>query len=483
VANPPSKQPLLTLLKQARAFGLGILLATQNPVDLDYKGLSNTGTWLLGRLQTERDKARVLEGLEGAAASQGAKFDRQAMEQTLAGLGNRIFLMNNVHDDEPTILETRWAMSYLRGPLTRTQIKTLMDPVKAQMPKTPAAAPAAQAPSFAATSAAPAAAAGPARQAAGGAGRPVIPPDVAQYFVPARGSQAGSTVYYKPAVLGVAQVHFIDTKSGVDMADDTSAVTDITDDPIPVNWDNARDAGFSISDLEKAPREGAQFGTLPPIAGKARSYDTWSKEFTTWLYGSKKYELFKSPTYKQISKPGESERDFRIRLGQSAREQRDDMVDKLKQKYQAKINAMGEKLRVAQQAVDREAEQQKQQQMQTVINVGSTLLGAFLGKGIGAGTVGRASTSVKSAGRIFKERDDVNRAKDTVETRQQALDELEKEFKAEMDELAARTDPASEDLQKISLRPAKKDISVKLVGLAWLPYWRAQDGTVSAAWQ
>ncbi|MFA5077965.1 MAG: DUF87 domain-containing protein [Dehalococcoidia bacterium] len=482
VANPPSKQPLLTLLKQARAFGVGILLATQNPVDLDYKGLSNTGTWMLGRLQTERDKARVLEGLEGAAATQGAKFNRQAMEQTLAGLGNRIFLMNNVHDDEPTIFETRWAMSYLRGPLTRNQIKTLMDPIKAQMPKAPAAA--AAAPSFAAASPGQAAAApAPARQTAGQAGRPVIPPDVAQYFVPARGSQTGSTVYYKPAVLGVAQVHFIDAKSGVDMADDNAAVTDITDDPIPVNWDNARDAGFSISDLEKAPREGAQFGNLPAIAGKSRSYDTWSKEFATWLYGSKKYELFKSPTYKQVSKPGESERDFRIRLGQSAREQRDDMVDKLKQKYQTKINAMEEKLRIAQQTVDREAQQQKQQQMQTVINVGSTLLGAFLGKGIGAGTVGRASTSVKSAGRIFKEKDDVNRAKETVETRQQALDQLEQEFKAEMDELSARIDPASEELQKISLRPAKKDISVKLVGLAWLPYWRAQDGTISAGWQ
>jgi len=481
VANPPSKQPLLTLLKQARAYGVGILLATQNPVDLDYKGLSNTGTWLLGRLQTERDKARVLEGLEGAAATQGAKFNRQAMAQTLAGLGNRIFLMNNVHADEPTIFETRWAMSYLRGPLTRNQIKILMDPVKAQMPRPPAAATAAQAPAFAAASPVQAeVAAAPARQVSG---RPVIPPDVSQYFVPARGSQAGSTIYYRPAVLGVAQVHFIDTKSGVDMVDDTTATTDITDNPIPVNWDSARDAGFSISDLEKAPREGAQFGPLPAIAGKARSYDGWSREFATWLYGSKKFELLKSSTYKQVSKPGESERDFRIRLGQSAREQRDDMVEKLKQKYQTKINAMEEKLRVAQQTVDREAEQQKQQQMQTVINVGSTLLGAFLGKGIGAGTVGRASTSVKSAGRIFKEKDDVNRAKDTVATRQQALDELESEFKAEMDELAARIDPASEELQKISLRPAKKDIAVKLVGLAWLPHWRAQDGTVSPAWQ
>jgi hypothetical protein len=350
------------------------------------------------------------------------------------------------------------------------------------MPKTPAAA--AQAPAFTAPQPGQAAAsAAPARQTAGPSGRPVIPPDVSQYFVPARGSQAGNILLYRPAVLGVAQVHFMDAKSGIDTTDDTAAVTDITDDPIPVNWDNAREAGFSISDLEKAPREGAQFGTLPAPAGKARSYDNWSKEFVTWLYGSKKYELLKSPTYKQVSKPGESERDFRVRLGLSAREQRDDMVDKLKQKYQAKINALEEKVRISQQAVDREAQQQKQQQMQTVINVGATLLGAFMGKGLSTGTVGRASTSMKSAGRIMKEKDDVDRAKDSVATHQQTLDELETEFKAEMDQLAARIDPASEELQKISIRPAKKDIVVKLVGLAWLPFWRSQDGSVTAGWQ
>ncbi|MER3424952.1 MAG: ATP-binding protein, partial [Nitrospiraceae bacterium] len=127
VANPPSKAPLLTLLKQARAFGVGVVLATQNPVDLDYKGLANTGTWFIGRLQTERDKARVLDGLEGAAAGSGQRFDRQRMEQILAGLGSRIFLMNNVHEDAPEVFETRWTLSYLRGPLTRAQIKKLMD--------------------------------------------------------------------------------------------------------------------------------------------------------------------------------------------------------------------------------------------------------------------------------------------------------------------------------------------------------------------
>ncbi len=129
-ANPPSKLPMLTLLKQARAFGLGCVLATQNPVDLDYKGLSNCGTWFLGRLQTERDKMRVLEGLEGAAATTGSTFDRQQMEQTLAGLGSRVFLMNNVHEDAPTVFRSRWALSYLRGPVSRQQIEVLMAPLK-----------------------------------------------------------------------------------------------------------------------------------------------------------------------------------------------------------------------------------------------------------------------------------------------------------------------------------------------------------------
>jgi hypothetical protein len=139
VAEPPSKRPMLNLLKQARAFGLGVVLATQNPVDLDYKGLANTGTWFLGRLQTDRDKQRVLDGLEGAAAAQSAAFDRKPMEELLAGLTNRVFLMNDVHEDGPVVLESRWAMSYLRGPLTRDQIKVLMNDRRPQPAPTAAA--------------------------------------------------------------------------------------------------------------------------------------------------------------------------------------------------------------------------------------------------------------------------------------------------------------------------------------------------------
>ncbi len=194
VAEPPSKRPMLTLLKQARAYGLGVVLTTQNPVDLDYKGLANAGTWFLGRLQTERDKERVLEGLEGVAATAGGAFDRASMEKTLAGLQSRIFLLHSVHEDAPVVFQTRWAMSYLRGPMTRQQIKLLMDP------RRPAAAQA-SAPAFVSGAAS---MGGSAPVAA--ASIPTTGPDVPVIYLPARGSApAGSSLLYQAMILGAAR--------------------------------------------------------------------------------------------------------------------------------------------------------------------------------------------------------------------------------------------------------------------------------------
>jgi hypothetical protein len=483
VANPPSKAPLLTLLKQARAFGVGILLATQNPVDLDYKGLANTGTWFIGRLQTERDKLRVLEGLEGVAASAGVKFDRQSMEETLAGLGNRIFLLNNVHEDAPEIFETRWVMSYLRGPMTRLHIKSLMDPRKA-------AGVGVQAAPVVAASVAPASA--PAYQAVPEAvssgvkkaERPLLPPDVSQYFVPIRGSQPmGQTLTYNPMLLGSAQVHFTDIKTGMDIIRDCTFVTQITEDPIAVNWNNSTEASFNISDLDKSPNEPAQYSQLPATAGNVKSYGVWNKDFADWLYRNQKLELLKSPTLKQFSNPGEPERDFRIRLQQSAREQRDEATEKLRQKYASKMAILEEQVRRAQQAVDREAEQAKQQKMQTAISVGTTLLSAFVGrKAISYSSLGRATTAARGASRIMKESQDIKRAQETVASHQQRLQELDAAFKAETEALATKIDPLTEELEQFNVRPAKKDISVRLTTLVWMPHWQSPDGKMAAAW-
>ena len=470
VANPPSKQPLLTLLKQARAFGLGVVLATQNPVDLDYKGLANTGTWFIGRLQTERDKARVLEGLEGASASSGRKFDKQAMEQLLAGLGNRVFLMNNVHEDAPEVFQTRWTLSYLRGPMTRTQIKTLMDPLKAGK-------------GLGVKGEGESAAPTPLRLTPHPS-RPMLAPDVPQHFIPVRGNQPnGSALIYQPMLLGASQVRVSDSKAGVDVTQDVTVLAPISDGAVAVDWDRAVEAGLALADLESSPSDGAQFGAVPSAASKAKSYETWNKDFSGWLFRNQKVELFKSPSTKEVSRPGESERDFRVRLQQAGREARDKQSDGLRQKYAPKIAALQDRIRRAGQMVERQQAESRSSQMQAAISVGASILGAFLGrKTVSATNIGRATTAIRGAGRAIKESKDVGQAEENVSALQQQLADLEAQFKTETDVLAAATDPLNEKLETVSLKPTKANIAVKLVALAWTPHWRDSGGATVPAW-
>ncbi len=473
VANPPSKAPLLTLLKQARAFGVGIVLATQNPVDLDYKGLANTGTWFIGRLQTERDKARVIEGLEGAAAGSGTRFDRQRMEQILAGLGNRVFLLNNVHEDAPEVFQTRWTLSYLRGPLTRTQIKRLMEPLKA---------------------------AGPGGESTGTVGngdagvdlvtgssvsRPMLPPDVGQYFIPVRGApQGGEGVVYRPMVLGAAQVRFVDGKMGVDTNEAVTWVAPIRQGAVPVEWDQAAPLSLSPADLEPDPFGSARFAPLPGPASKAKQYETWKSELSGWLYRTQHLDLFRSPSTKELSRPGESERDFRLRLQLAGREHRDLQSDGLRKKYAPKIATLQDRIRRAGQMVERQQTESRSSQVQAVISIGATILGAFLGrKAISATNIGKASTAIRGAGRVIKESKDVSHAEDNLAALQEQLDGLEFQFKAEMNRLAVETDPLTEKLERLSLKPTKSNIVVSLVALAWAPHWQDGNGMLVPAWE
>ena len=475
VANPPSKAPLLTLLKQARAFGLGVVLATQNPVDLDYKGLANTGTWFIGRLQTERDKARVMEGLEGAAASSGKKFDRQRMEQILAGLGNRVFLLNNVHEDAPEVFQTRWTLSYLRGPLTRTQIKQLMEPQKRHSSTASRQAKGPSEPnSDRATNEDPTTL----------ASRPMLPPDVPQYFIPLRGTQPeGATLIYQPMVLGVAQVRFVDNKAAVDTTEDVSRLAAISTGVVPVEWEQAAAADVALADLEREPAGGAQFGPLPGAASKGKQYEAWRNDLSGWLFRTQKLDLFRSPSANTLSRPGESERDFRVRLQQFGREQRDAQSDSLRKKYAPKIAAIQDRIRRAEQMVERQQAESRGSQIQAAISVGATILGAFLGrKTISATNIGKATTAIRGAGRAMKESNDVSQAEENVTALQQQLADLEAQFKVESDACAAATDPLTEKLDLISLKPTKSNIVVKLVALAWAPRWRAADGTSVPAW-
>ena len=482
VANPPSKQPLLTLLKQGRAFGVGVLLATQNPVDLDYKGLANIGSWFVGRLQTDRDKMRVLEGLEGASAGRGAGFDRAGVEQILAGLGRRVFLLHNVHEEGFDLFESRWAMSYLRGPLSRTHIRALMDRSRHDGTSAPAAVAGARA-----TSSAGAIAVGdvPAANSSAGAsaGRPVFPPEIPQVFVPVRGTvPAGSRLIYLPRLLGAAQVRFADAKSKTDVRQDVLVTTEIADTAVPVDWAAGAELAIPLNDLEKTPAD-ADYAPCPSVASQARNYAVWAKDFANWIYGNRKLVLFKSSILQAISQLGEQERDFRIRLQQVAREQRDAATESLRRKYAPKLATLQERLRRAEAAKQRETAQATRAKFDTVISFGSTLLGAFLGRrAVSATGLGRAAGTMRSAGRAMEQAGDVARAQESVEAIQTQAQELQAQFDAEVNALAAKFDPAAERLERVELYPAKSHIQVRLVALVWLPFWQEATGIARPAY-
>lgn len=455
VANPPSKLPLLTLMKQARAFGLGVVLVTQNPVDLDYKGLSNTGTWFIGRLQTDRDKMRVLDALEGVAGGTGKQFSRDEMDRIIAGLGNRVFLMYNVHDDAPVVFSSRWAMSYLRGPLTRSQIKALMDPVKST------AAPSGLSPT--ASIAASQVESVTKDAVVSGFRRPILPSEIPQYFL--RPHDGQKPLVYDPMVLGVAEVRFADTKKKVDETKSLCYLVPITDDPVPINWETAERMTLSMSDLAGEPSDGARFSDLPAAGTKLKNYPLWQKDFVNWLVRSQKLELYRSPSLKQQSKVGESESDFRIRMQLAARELSDQNVEKLRKKFAPKYAMLDERIRKAQMAVEKEQEQTKSRKYQTAVSFGSTLLGAVLGRRV-ASSAGRTARDVE---RIRKEKKDVELAGENLEAMRKARKKLEEDFQSEVDSMADRIDPLTEKLETVSLAPTKTNVSVKLIALTWRP--------------
>ncbi|HEY3743797.1 MAG TPA: hypothetical protein VGL53_28325 [Bryobacteraceae bacterium] len=447
IANPPSKKPLLTLLKQARAFGFGVVLATQNPVDIDYKGLSNTGTWFIGRLQTDRDKMRVLDGLEGAAADTGTQFDRASMDTLISGLGQRVFLMNNVHEHGPVLMETRWTLSYLRGPLARPEIKRLMDPIKTAAPQ-PTQAPA----------------------KAGGGQAPILPPQITQYFMPSRAKSPS----YQPTLIGSAKVQFVNDDAGVRETRATICFTPLIDGPVAADWDSAKttDADFDVWDLEKAPADGAAFAPLPTAAAKAANYATFESNFSAWLFRTKTMNILCSPSTGVYSNPDEKDTEFRVRLQQAAREQRDQIASALRDKYKPQFDRLQTRLQSAEQAVAKQSNQYSNQKINAAISVGaavaSELFSSFLGrKAISVTNMNKAVSAVRAVNRARAQDTNVDIANDTVGSVQQQIDALQKQFDADVAAQQNKVDPLTEQFEKISIRPKKSDITVELVALAW----------------
>jgi hypothetical protein len=455
VANPPAKAPLLTLLKQGRAFGIGVVLATQNTVDLDYKGLGNTGTWFLGRLQTERDKARVLDGLEGAA---GGSLDREAADKTLSALGKRVFLLHDVHAGPPITFQSRWAMSYLRGPLSREQIRALTAAAEPVASSSVDPRPSISEPRSSTTKAT--------EKSSGSA--PVLAPNVQQYFLPS----AGANPNYTPVALGVARVTFADAKLKINETRDVVAAAPIGAGAVPVDWVLAEILDdIDPAHLEPSPADGATFDPLPKPATVAKNYATWQKAFVIWLAGSQTLDLHRHAGLKMTSQGGESERDFRIRAQNAQREARDAEVDEVRRRFAEKRARLEERLRRAEQGVSREQEQASAAKVQTAVSMGATVLGALFGrKTFSASTLGRATTAARGVGRASKEQDDVKHAQENVDVARKALEELDAEIAEETAGIAARFDAAASSVETISVAAKRGQVLVQSVALGWKPH-------------
>ncbi len=451
VANPPSKELFLTLLKQARAYGLGLVLATQNPVDLDYKALSNAGTWFIGRLQTERDKEKVLAGLEGISSEK--KFDKGQTEKILASLGQRIFYLHSVHEDEPAIFSTRWVMSYLAGPLTRDQIASLPDNKgsqasdKKEIPKNNI-----QIDSSGTSQSA-----------------PVLSPQIKQVYLPLE-SRMSDNLVYTPSVIGIVDVLYNSAKHNVTVSKNYAISTPLHEGPVPLNWQESNFLDLDIRNLESSPIEGASFTKYPEAAANSKNYDNWNKLLSQFIRTDVSLKLFLSPTLRLVSDLDEDERDFRIRMQHAAHEYRDNDLETLKKKYSTKFTSLENKQRLAQQNIEKQSTMAKQKKMDAAVSAGTAVLGALFGrKATSATSISKMGTAMKSGSRVLNSGQGIDQAQEKLAAIENQLNELQLELQEEVDKITEKYNILDEKLEEVEIRATSNNITVRLVALAWTP--------------
>jgi len=475
-SNPPSKEPLLRLLKQARAYGLGLLLATQNPVDLDYKALSNAGAWFIGKLQTERDKERLLEGLQSA----GGGAPRAAYNKLISSLGRRVFLAHNIHAGAPALFQTRWAMNFLPGPLTRAQIPAL-NALAGAPEMTPAPA-AVRAP----LAAVPQPAAPPAgeRSLPGGRTRPALPAGVNEYFLPANLSlgaaarAAGETpaqalahgLLYRPALLAVAGLRILDRKYGVDASLTRAALVKTPERGGGLRWEEHFYAAFPPGVLEAAPAPDARFDGLDAPLNDARRMAALQRDFVDWVYRSTSLKARANQALKVYAGPDVTQAEFMSACAETARASRDAQVEKAEAAFLRRLKTLEDRLAREQRELREDEAELTNRKVEEWGTHAENLLG-------GQRMYRRVSTSLTKRRMTEQAKSEVQESQDAISSVEEQIRSLRAEREAALAAINDRWGDLVNDISEVTVTPRKSDIFMELFGVAWLPYYLvAEEG-------
>ncbi len=473
-AMPPSKKPIMLLMKQARAFGVGVILATQNPVDLDYKAISNAGTWMIGHLQTERDKARLLEGLSAADGG----VDVAAVDSTISNLAKREFVLRKIGSSKPAVFTSRWAMSYLRGPLTREQVTQLManDPARGAQAASPQATGAVAA-SADTQAASPTPAAAAASVTAMGDGESPVMPQVAAgvrvtFMDPAAtwASQVGAVpgTRFEAAAVTRLQLLFDDEKSGLREQEEWEAV--IFPLHQTVGGSDAVNVDYDDRDLRTDAPAGASYTMPEAKISDKKFWADLNRDLIDNVFRNRTMEVFRNTDLKLMSRPGESRDQFAQRCHAAGDTESDKDAAALKGKYDNKIAVIQNQVQAASDKVELVHDQQRSNRGTEILSVAGTILGGLFGGKSSAGSLVRGLGGAASRrGRTAASGDRVDAAENVLAAKQQALTDLEAELETELTGIVSGWAAKAENIDSVQIALEKTDIKVDDLVLCWVP--------------
>lgn len=482
VGNPPSKDPMLRMLKQARAFGIGLVLASQNPVDIDYKAMSNAGTWFVGKLGTEQDKNRLLDGLTSAS---GAGLSRAEYDQLISSIGKRVFLLRNVHEKAPVLFQTRWAMNYLAGPLTRTQIPALnslagMDepPMDAASTQSSSAVPAAVIST--AASSPDAGATEPQIELPGTRTPPVVPAQIGEYFLPAtqnlaeaaqqrgRSVPMGAEEYgllYRPVLLAQADVLYENRKYQLDHETVVTILVEEPDERGHLRWDEYRLESIDSRGFGRSPVPQSRFAGLEQPLADGRKMKALQSDFADWIYDEIAAVVKANETLGVYAGPEISDADFEKMCRQAAEEKREAEIDKLEVSYEKKIDSLETRLKREERELredQADLDRSKQEEMTTYAETVFSFFG---------GRRRSLSSAMSKRGKRGRAEEDVQESIEEISEIKEDISELEEELQAAVKEIEEKWAEIAADTSEIRVAPYKKNIDVNLFGVAWFPYY------------